>query len=173
MTSILNKLVSACQTIEANGGSGGGSSDSEPEYKTSNVTLSKSSFSDRDCYIAFCSLSADHAESKIYITVNNELMARYYIEAVYHHSTESRVSFRVFKNSAASDSTELTFKLAQCSISTVEDNMYCIKVSGIDTITSNTFTVYGIHTYKGNLAALGDVRIKEIATFDKQFVPVT
>ena len=143
MTSILNKLVSACQTIEANGGSGGGSSGSEPEYATSKSTLNKSSFTSIDyCFVPICAASEKHAEAQIYIRVNNLSDLRYYIEVVYDTNIETHYCVKVFKNTAsASDSTELTFGLVQCSHSAVDGSMICLKVGGISTITSETFII--------------------------------
>ena len=175
MTAILNKLVSACQTIEANAGSGGGGG-SEPEYGYSTVILTTSSFAGRCIYIPFCSYSDDYAEAKIYIKVNNDYCPRYYIEAshYFHNIIGEQGGFKVFKNKdAPTDSTELTFWFVQCRHDAVDGNMMGIKVNGIDTITSETFTVYKISTSKGHLAAVGDKGIVELTRPEKQFVPVT
>ena len=171
MTAILNKLVSACQTIEANAGSGGGSSGSS--YPTELSTHNKSSFTDGYCYISLCGLSEKYAEAKIFIKVNDEAFDRYYIEAEYHSTFEERECIKIFKStSAPTDSTELSFALVNCSTSV--GNLLCLKISGIDTITSDTFTVYNQHTYKGTLAGAGISGFSEAATFDNtQFVPVT
>ena len=155
MTAILNKLVSACQTIEANAGSGGGGG-SSTEYGTSMATLTASSFASRSCYIPFGSLSENHCEAKIFIRVNNKI-DRYYIEVVYDKTIDERYCLKVFKNTdAISDSTELSFGLVKCTHSAVEGTMICLKVGGIDTIESETFTVYKISTYKGHMAGDGD-----------------
>ena len=171
MTAILNKLVSACQTIEANAGSGGGSSGSS--YPTELSVLNKSSFTDGYCYISLCGLSEKHSEAKIYIRVNDEAFDRYYIEAEYHSTFEKRECIKIFKStSAPTDSTELSFALVNCSTSV--GNLLCLKISGIDTITSDTFTVYNQYSYNGALVGAGISGFTEESTYDNtQFVPVT
>ena len=171
MTAILNKLVSACQTIEANAGSGGGSSGSS--YPTELSTHNKSSFTDGYCYISLCGLSEKYAEAKIFIKVNDEAFDRYYIEAEYHSTFEKRECIKIFKStSAPTDSTELSFALVNCSTSV--GNLLCLKISGIDTITSDTFTVYNQYSYNGALVGAGISGFTEESTYDNtQFVPVT
>ena len=176
MTAILNKLVSACQTIEANAGSGGGGGSSEPAYATSVATLNKSSFDIFSCYIPFAAVSEQHAEAKIYIKVNDEGFDRYYIEVVVDTTIEPHFCYKVFKNtSASSDSTALTFGLTKCSCSGLDENMYCLSINGINSITSDTFTVYNQHTYKGHLAGDGDSGItivSEVSPPQTRFVSV-
>ena len=174
MTAILNKLVSACQTIEANAGSGGGGG-SSTEYGTSVATLTTSNFASTPCYIPFGAASDDRSEAKIFINVNDEAFDRYYIEVVVDNTSGQHYCLRVFKNTAsASDSTELTFGLTNCSHSAVDRDMVALMVNGINTTTSSTFTVYNQHTYKGHLAGDGDSGIVQgVELARPQFVPVT
>ena len=174
MTSILNKLVSACQTIEANGGSGGGSGSSE--YQTSSTTLDKSSFSNGKCYVPICPYySVDNAMAKIYIDINGADYHWYYIE-VDQNKIGNKItqSFRVFKNSSApTDSTELTFYLCRCTHKDVSGFIICLEINGIDTITKPTFNIYKLRSYNGNLPADGDAEIKHVdSDYHGRFVSV-
>ena len=172
MTAILNKLVSACQTIEANAGSGGGSSGSS--YPTELSTHNKSSFTDGYCYISLCGLSEKHSEAKIYIRVNDEAFDRYYIEAEYHSTFEKRECIKIFKStSAPTDSTELTFYLCRCTHKDVSGFIICLEINGIDTITKPTFNIYKLRSYNGNLPADGDAEIKHVdSDYHGRFVSV-
>ena len=174
MTSILNKLVSACQTIEANGGSGGGSGSSE--YQTSSTTLDKSSFSNGKCYVPICPYySTNNAMAKIYIDINGADYHWYYIE-VDQNKIGNKItqSFRVFKNSSApTDSTELTFYLCRCTHKDVSGFIICLEINGIDTITKPTFNIYKLRSYNGNLPADGDAEIKHVdSDYHGRFVSV-
>ena len=172
MTAILNKLVSACQTIEANAGSGGGGSGST--YKSGINEAKKANFSGGHGYIPICGVSDNYAEARIYIKVNEETFYRYYIDIVHNTLLSYSFSgFRVFKNySNPDDGTELSFALVNCS--TFDGNMLCLKVSGIDTVISDAFTIFYSYTYNGPSPAIGDSSTyTEESTIDNvQFVPV-
>ena len=174
MTSILNKLVSACEKIEASAGSGGGSGSSE--YQTSSTTLDKSSFSNGKCYVPICPYySTNNAMAKIYIDINGADYHWYYIE-VDQNKIGNKItqSFRVFKNSSAStDSTELTFYLCRCTHKDVSGFIICLEINGIDTITKPTFNIYKLRSYNGNLPADGDAEIKHVdSDYHGRFVSV-
>ena len=173
MTAILNKLVSACQTIEASAGSGGGGSGSV--YSAGTSLSNKANYPDGYCYVPICGFNSKHEDAMVYIKVNGETFYRYYIEVVHQNTTKTCICFKLFKNSAApSDSTELTFSLVNCS-TFADGNMLCLKVSGIDTVISDAFTIFYSYTYNGITPAIGDssTYTEESAIDNTQFVPVT
>ena len=141
MTSILNKLVSACETIEANGGSGGGGSGSDPAVLSS--VLNKSSFSEGVAYVPISLTGGLNYDAKVFIKANGETFFRYYIElSLTRWDEQDIVALKVFKNSSdPDDGTELTFSLVKAYSWISSQNAYWLKISGLTTLIQESFTI--------------------------------
>ena len=143
MTSILNKLVSACETIEANGGSGGGSESDIFTYDA--ITIAE--LSSTEIFIALTRDTARDHKAKIFIRIEGEDFTRYYIEYCYVYdfafTKKEFTSIKVNKNfSAPSDSVNLGFTTLKCTLKEFGDICIGVKITGLDTVQKKFIYTY-------------------------------
>ena len=103
-----------------------------------------SMFSDGRAYIPIGEQTEQSYDAKFFIRVNEESYYRYYIEVLWiNNSSKSNAAFKVFKCfNSPSDSTTLTFNI--CSGFSAGLSVIFLKVSGISTISTDTFDVFEI-----------------------------
>ena len=175
MTSILNKLVSACEKIEANAGSGG-SSDSDI-FTYDPITIADLSGS--EIFIPLTRDTARDHEAKIFIRIEGEDFPRYYIEYCYLNdiafTKKTFTSIKVNKNlSAPSDSVNLGFTTLKCTLKEFGDICIGVKVTGLDTVSAEKIHLYLLKEMNGAVTAMSTYDITkwtEGDVFNGRFIP--
>ena len=175
MTSILNKLVSACEKIEANAGSGG-SSDSDI-FTCDSITIAELSSS--EIFIPLTRDTARDHEAKIFIRIEGEDFPRYYIEYCYVNdkvfTKKTFTSIKVNKNlSAPSDSVNLGFTTLKCTLKEFGDICIGVKVTGLDTVSAEKIHLNILKEMNGGVSALSTYDITkwtEGDVYNGRFIP--
>ena len=172
MTSILNKLVSACEKIEANAGSG--SSDSDI-FLYDPITIADLSSS--EIFIALTQDTARDHDAKIFIRIEGEDFPRYYIEYCYDKFFTKKIftSIKVNKNfSAPSDSVNLGFTTLKCTLKEFGNICIGVKVTGLDTVSAEKIHLYILKEMNGGVTAMSTYDISkwtEGDVYNGRFIP--
>ena len=174
MTSILNKLVSACEKIEANAGSGG-SSENDSTYMNQSINNLETYGS--QIYVPICYESNRNFNAMFALLVNSESFYRYYIELYFTNDMNGYCNYKLYKNAATpSDSIDVHFAIVKYKKNDEGKKCIGIKLTNLSGLNSVGCKVLTVRDRKENdchpnILKQSDISEEEEIT-NVQFVPV-